>query len=183
MTFAVDITERYEVLCAAAEFAALLEKAGTTKKFLNVFTDEYRAYSTWAKSDKMAKEVARVVRSVSHRAATKGGKLVVYRCLIVESVEKFKDNPSGNRGGVGVFWSYTKAGAQCYWGEHRSDKARRIVVVGLVDLDAVDPELTLTLNVMNKLEAEVRLKNGAKVHALKILTDDGEEPFSEVLTA
>lgn len=121
-----------------------------------------------------------------------GNKLIVYRCLSVDDQDEFlfrvaHGEPAEGHKGLGVFWSWDKEKAGCHWGSGSSGQGSGDVVVeALVDVKDIDVEATLRLNLSPSTgedEAEIRVREGAKLEVLGVHTSDDEyiSPLDEGL--
>lgn len=101
-------------------------------------------------------------------------KLMIYRCISVDDPDEFafflangEMNPEYKYKGIGVYWAWDEARAQCHWGSG----GKGTVVWALVDEAAINIPATIELNMNPSLgrdEAEIRLKEGAKVEIYAI---------------
>lgn len=110
------------------------------------------------------------------------GKLIIYRCLSVENPEMIAETLSRgtadqNYSGLGIYWTWDAAKAECYWGERDRD----LFMKGSVGLKAVDPKGTVLANFQPSLgpdECEIRLFSGMPIELLRlgIPSQRGETP-------
>jgi len=117
---------------------------------------------------------------VSVEAAEADGMLVVHRCIGVRDPEAFVDalRANGKRGGgkrgLGIYWSYSFATAECYWGEL---DGTNIVMTGLVNLNFIDVPETVFANFhpdVGEQEKEVRIKKGSPVLLTSVSLDESD---------
>ena len=95
----------------------------------------------------------------------KNGKMVLYRCITVHDADKYLAE-LGKRQSVGVYWTFDKKYAKCYWGNERDT----VVLVGLVDPKDVDLETTLVTNTAySGTEHEIRVKKGAAIELTQVI--------------
>lgn len=101
-----------------------------------------------------------------------GDKLVIYRCIGVGDPGEFAFMVASGMTdpkytGIGIFWSWDKGRAECHWRAGEQE----VLVQGRVALSAIDIERTLSINLepdLGEMEAEIRLKEGARVEILGI---------------
>jgi len=178
----------------ASQMDAMWDK--DTKKIIEeVSEDDY--YNDFRKDgenveDHIANRFSEFLPHFQNNAQDDGDKLIIYRCISPDDEDEFlfhiaHGEPIEGHEGLGIFWSYDREKAGCHWGSGSSHQSSGDVVVeALVSVNDIDVYRTLILNLNPSLgaeEAEIRVKEGAKLEVLGVHTSDNEyiSPLDEGL--
>lgn len=109
------------------------------------------------------------------------GKLIVYRCISPDDVDEFIFHVANGEAiegydGLGIFWSFDEKKAGCHWGSGSSGRSHGDVTIhALVSVGDINVERTVMANLFastGEEEAEITLKEGAKLEVIGIQTDE-----------
>ena len=119
-----------------------------------------------------------------NEATVNKGQLEIYRCIAVDDPQEIIDQIEGNESevdeedswgdkeesrGLGVYWAFTKKGAQCFWGSGDSN----VLLTALVRAKDIDAERTVIVNLEpGGTEDEISIESGTDVTLIDVSVDD-----------
>lgn len=133
-----------------------IEKEGN-KKSPHLSGEYYRFPNTSKKVIDGFEVFKTFIRELKQHLQEDGGNVILYRCVSANDIDL---------GRAGVYWSYRRTGAKCYWAGSKLEKA---VIEAEVPISSIDLWASLVINLVDTVDKwEIRLKNRAHVKVLKI---------------
>lgn len=169
----IEVTASYDTLIKKMEkilHDPHFDFKGRGLEYLHQELDEDANEDDDALKDDPIEKFEKIRADFKKYGKTKGGNLLLWRCVSVEDPKKFLDvlkrqEYLENFSGIGKHWSYTEKEAACIWAYGTHDY--QVVLEAEVPVSSVDAENTLIVNLVTWGEREVRLVEGAPLKLLR----------------
>lgn len=120
--------------------------------------DDYEDFVTEYATERVHEALADLCWSID----TEEGRVSAWRSLTV--APDFIENGILDRP-IGPYWSYTEEAAESHWGNF-GDGRRELVLHGVVGVDDIDWQKSVTMNAHSEEEKELRLKGSAVIRVI-----------------